>query len=164
VIVVCDASPLILLAKTNRLAVLPALLGKDIVVLDCVVKELLHEGAGPVETDRLRAFLAGTTQASWTGPIEPSLALITSDQSSLAWAIEHKAAWLVADERLLRRIARDHGVSVVGFCGLLVQAARSGLLSPAQVRTDLDQAIGQHGFRISVRLYREILANLEKPR
>ncbi len=159
-IVVCDASPLIFLAKTNRLAIVPALLGKDIVVLDCVVKELLHERAGRVETDRLRAFLAGTTQQVWQGEAEPSLALSASDQSSLGWAIEHSAAWLVTDERLLRRVARDHGIAVVGYCGLLVQAAHSGLLSPDQVRADLDQAINQDGFRISVRLYREILDSL----
>jgi len=73
-IAVCDASPLIFLANTNRLAILPALLGKDIVVLDCVVKELLHERAGPLEADRLRTFLAGTTQPVWQGGIEPSLA------------------------------------------------------------------------------------------
>ena len=162
--VVCDASPLIFLAKTNRLAIVPALLGKDIVVLDCVVKELLHERAGPVETHRLRAFLAGTSRPSWKGPLEASLALSISDQSSLSWAIENKAAWLVADERLLRRVARDHGIAVVGFCGLLVQASRSGLLGRDQVRTDLDQAISRHGFRISVRLYREILTSLEGDR
>jgi predicted nucleic acid-binding protein len=160
-IVVCDASPLVFLAKANRLPILPALLGNDIVVLDCVVKELLHERASPVETERLRTFLTGTTQPVWQGKIEPSLALSTSDQSSLTWAIEHKAAWLVADERLLRRVALDHGIAVTGFCGLLIQAARSGLLSPGQVRSDLDQAISHHGFRISVQLYREILANLE---
>ena len=159
-IVVCDASPLIFLAKTNRLGIVPALLGKDIVVLDCVAKELLHERAGQVETDRLRAFLAGTTQPVWQGEVEPSLALSASDQSSLGWAIEHSAAWLVTDERLLRRVARDHGIAVVGFCGLLVQAAHSGLLGADHVRDDLDQAINQHGFRISVRLYREILASL----
>ena len=159
-IVVCDASPLIFLAQTNRLAIVPALLGDDLVVLDCVVKELLHERAGPVETDRLRAFLAGTIQPAWQGGIEPSLALSASDQSSLGWAIEHNAVWLVTDERLLRRVARDHGIAVLGFCGLLVQAGQSGLLSPDEVRADLDQAINQHGFRISVRLYREILASL----
>jgi hypothetical protein len=36
-IVACDASLLVFLAKANRLPVLPALLGNDIGVLDCVV-------------------------------------------------------------------------------------------------------------------------------
>jgi predicted nucleic acid-binding protein len=129
-----------------------------------VVEELLHERAGPFEVDRLRAFLGGAKQPVWQGRLEASLALSDSDQSSLAWAIEHRADWLLADERLLRRVARDHGIAVVGFCGLLVQAARRGLLSPDQIRTDLDLAIGQHCFRSSVHLYREILARLGSAR
>ena len=159
-IVVCDASPLIMLAKLNRLSVLSALLGDDIVVLDCVVRELLSDRAGPVEMERLQTFLKGTQTPFFQGRVVTSQALSGSDQSSLAWAIEHHATWLVADDRLLRRIAKEHGIAVVGFCGLLAQSARIGILAPHEVQKDIDEAITRHGLRISVRLYREILSSL----
>jgi hypothetical protein len=38
--VVCDASPLIFLAKLDRLGLICGLLGKDAVVLQCVVDEV----------------------------------------------------------------------------------------------------------------------------
>ncbi len=161
-LIVCDASPLIFLAKANRLSLIPALFQGEIVVLDCVVQELVHEDTPPAEADRLRAFLTTATTASWSGPLEPSSALSVSDRSSLAWAIEQRADWLLADDRLLRRVASNHGIAVVGFCGVLVQAARKGLLSSAQVRTDLDHAIAHEGLRLSVALYREILEVLSQ--
>ena len=57
-IVLCDASPLIFLAKLNRLHLIPQLLGPDVVVLQCVVNEVL--GTAQVqhpEQQRLAAWL-----------------------------------------------------------------------------------------------------------
>jgi predicted nucleic acid-binding protein len=161
-LVVCDASPLIFLAKANRLSLIPSLFPGDVVVLDVVVRELLHESTPAVEAQRLRAFLANAASPSWEGKLDPSSSLSISDRSSLAWAIANRADWLLADERLLRRVAAEHGIAVVGFCGILVQSARVGLLTPAQVRFDIDTAISRDHLRISVQLYREILLALPK--
>ena len=57
-VVVCDASPLIILAKLDRLHLITDLLGNDIVVLQCVADEVLGERAGTLERQRLDDFLS----------------------------------------------------------------------------------------------------------
>jgi predicted nucleic acid-binding protein len=51
--VVCDASPLIFLAKVDRLGLIREILGERIVVLQCVADEVESEQADPVEAARL---------------------------------------------------------------------------------------------------------------
>jgi predicted nucleic acid-binding protein len=159
-IVICDASPLIFLAKLNRLDLISTLLGAQPVVLDCIQRELLSEKVPPVEGDRLRRFHQTATIPAFNGVFSPSRSLSRSDQSTLAWAVENHADWLFADERLLRRVAREQGISVIGFCGLLIQAVKMGVLTSPEVRNDIDQAITEHDFRISIRLYQELLRKL----
>jgi len=159
-IVICDASPLIFLAKLNRLDLIASVLHGEIVVLDCVRRELLTEKIHPLEEERIRRFLETTRNPVFNAVFSPSFSLSSSDQSTLSWAIQNHADWLLADERLLRRIAREQGIAVVSFCGLLVQAAKAGFLSAEEVRADIDTAISRHHFRISIRLYQAILHEL----
>jgi len=160
-VVLCDASPLIFLAKVDALAWIRQVLPGRHVVLKCVVRELVGERAGPVEAERLRGWLEQVEVIDFEGSLFPSRALSRSDQSTLAWAVENRAAWLVADEGLLRRFARDRGIGVIGFCGLLVKAVEQGLLGPEQARRKLDAAVDQHDLRISISLYRRILEVLQ---
>lgn len=159
-IVICDASPLIFLAKTGSLDLIGKVLPGRLVVLGCVVREILGEGAGPVEIDRLRNWLEQVEVIEYEGSLFSASALSRRDQSTLAWAVSHEAAWLVADERLLRRVAQQRGIRVIGFCGLLVKAAEGGLLASRECRRLVDEAIDLHGLRISVNLYRRILEAL----
>lgn len=159
-IVLCDASPLIFLARTGSLDLIGKVLPGRLVVLGCVVREILGEGAGPVEIDRLRNWLEQVEVIEYEGSLFSASALSRSDQSTLAWAVNHEAAWLVADERLLRRVAQQRGIRVIGFCGLLVKAAEGGLLASRECRRLVDEAIDLHGLRISVNLYRRILEAL----
>jgi predicted nucleic acid-binding protein len=156
-VVICDASPLIFLAKLAALELIERVIPGRLVVLECVVREVLSERAGPVEVDRLRQWLQGVEVLESEGSLFPSSVLSKSDQSTLAWAVNHGAAWLVCDERLLRRVARQRGMGVIGFCGILVKAVERGHLSPREARAMLDAAVDQHGLRISVALYRRII-------
>jgi len=160
-LVVCDASPLIFLAKVDQLQLLATIPGGDCIVVESVAQELVSEQAGPVEKSRLEAWLSGAQIVSSPGRIVESQALSTSDHASLTWAVEHHAAWVVADDRLLRRFARDHGIATIGFCGILIQAAALGLLTAARARHLLDEAISQHGLRISLPVYQAALGRLE---
>lgn len=72
-LVVCDASPLIFLAKANRLSLIMALFPGRIVALDTVVRQLLHEGTPAVEAARLKVFLDNVERPSWAGPFDPGL-------------------------------------------------------------------------------------------
>lgn len=156
-IVVCDASPLIFLAKVAGLEWIGRVVPGRQVVLGCVVCEVLSGRAGPVEAERLRSWLEGVEVIEYEGGLFPSSALSHSDRCTLAWTVNHGAAWLVADERLLRRFARDRGIGVIGFCGILVKAVEGGLLPAREGRAVLDAAVDEHGLRISIALYRRIV-------
>ena len=158
--VICEASPLIFLAKLDALALLQALLPGRWVVLQCVVDEVLGSRAGPLEAERLRRWLAGMEVIDFEGSLCPSRALSRSDQSSLAWAVQNNADWLIADDRLLRRFAREHHLSVLGFCGVLIQCVDHQLLDARMARKMIDQAVERHGLMISVAVYRRILEAL----
>jgi predicted nucleic acid-binding protein len=159
--VICDASPLIFLAKVDALALLQALIPGRWVVLQCVVDEVLGVRAGPVEAERLRRWLAEVEVIDYEGSLFPSRALSRSDQSSLAWAVKNHAEWLIADDRLLRRFAKEHHLGVIGFCGVLVKCVEHQLLDARGARELIDQAVGRHGLMISVSLYRRILDVLQ---
>lgn len=159
-VVLSDASPLIFLAKLDRLGLIKRLIPGRHVILECVVKEVLSHRSNPIEFERLRAWVNSVEVVQYEEKIFPTSALSVSDQSTLAWALNNNAEWLIADERLLRKFARDRGVQVIGFCGLLVKAAKKGLISQKESREMLDVAIDQHGLRISIRLYRKILSDL----
>jgi hypothetical protein len=159
--VVCDASPLIFLAKLGRLPLISATLGGSVVVPQCIVDEVLSDSAGPQERARLIELLEHVQVVDFEASWAPSRSLSRSDQSVLAWAVENGADWLVTDERLLRRIAIAEGVRVVGFLGLLIVAAQRGSLSRSAARLAIDDAVSKHGCRISIDLYRRLLVELE---
>jgi len=46
--------------------------------------------------------------------------------------LSDRAEWLLADERLLRRFARERGIQVIGFCGLFLQAVRMDQMTSQQ--------------------------------
>jgi predicted nucleic acid-binding protein len=90
--------------------------------------------------------------------------LSASDRQTLTFAVRQRAAWLVADERLMRRIAAVAGVATIatiGTLGLLAAAARRGLISRQAALSDLNVAVASHNFRISIALYQKFLAELE---
>jgi predicted nucleic acid-binding protein len=159
-VVVCDASPLIFLAKLNRLELIEQVSGREPVVLRCVKEEVLSDRASPVERERLENWFSGVRLIDYSGSLFASNALSRSDQSSLAWAVENQAEWLLADERLLRQFAKEYGVRVIGFCGLLLQAVRLRHLRAEKARQLIDVAVRDHGFRISIELYQRIQREL----
>ena len=94
-IVVSDASPLIILSKLDRLHLLTALFDTDITVLRCVASEVLGERAGILERQRLDAFFESDVRiVEFSGSDLASKALSASDQSTLTYCEENKADWL----------------------------------------------------------------------
>lgn len=160
-VVLCDASPLIFLAKLDRLELIALVTKRPLVVVEAVVREVLSDRAGPVEHQRLERWISRVEVVQQEGAAFASDALSESDRSSLAWAVENRAEWLLADERLLRRFAQTYGIKVIGFCGILVQAAKQGHVSAEEARDCVDRAIRDHRCRLSVDVYRRILTELE---
>ncbi len=159
-IVVCDASPLIFLAKLDALELLGQVVPGRLIVLQQVWNEIMSEQAGPAELDRLREWMEDVEVVDCQDRFLSTSVLSLSDQSTLAWAVKNDAAWMVADERLLRGIALQRGIRVIGFCGILVKAVERGLLAASKARMMLDAAVDHHGLRISIALYRRIMEAL----
>jgi predicted nucleic acid-binding protein len=90
------------------------------------------------------------------GPQILSVSLGAGESEAIILALELRAQLVILDDRPARRLAQALQVPVVGTVGILVAAKRRGLL-PA-VRPSLD-ALLQHDFRISQRLYEQVLAD-----
>ncbi|NOY00490.1 MAG: hypothetical protein GXP30_12255, partial [Verrucomicrobia bacterium] len=89
-------------------------------------------------------------------------ALSLCDQSTLRWAIDNDINWLLADERLLRRVAVEEGISVIGFLGLLTGAAFRKHITANKARELVDEAVSKHGCRISIAVYQRVMEELDK--
>ncbi len=158
--ILCDASPLIFLAKLDHLDLINRVLDGQVFVLQCVIDELQTESASPKEVERLALFFQSVEVIDFEITDLESSALSRSDQSTLRWAIENDVDWLLADERLLRRVANEEEIKVIGFLGLLVGAAASRIITPSEAREAVDEAVSQHGCRISVAVYQRVLGEL----
>ena len=160
-IVVCDASPLIFLAKLNRLDLILPLLGPEVVVLQCVATEVTESGkAGEIELRRLNGFLKSVRIVEFNESAYSPGRLSASDRQTLTYAVQQRADWLLADERLMRRIATEEGLATIGTLGLLAAAAKNGLVTTKEALADIEAAVSSHGFRISVALYQRFRAEM----
>ncbi len=159
--IVCDASPLIFLAKLDRLDLVARVLSGEMFVLRRVVDEVLSESAGVVERRRLAAFFESVEVIDFEVPDEQVGSLSHSDRSTLAWAIENQVNWLLADERLLRRVAVQENIAVIGFPGVLLRSARQKILSVAEVRNEINECVSRHRCRISIALYQRLMSELD---
>ncbi|MCC5842780.1 MAG: hypothetical protein JJU05_00875 [Verrucomicrobia bacterium] len=158
---VCDAGPLILMAKLDQLNLILREPKFQPVILRCVADEILRGPFQPGEEDRLRSLLGKIPVQVHSGNPSASGSLSQCDLDSLAWARSQPGAWLLADDRLLRRAASAAGLRVLGFPGLLIQQTRRGQLSSAAAKVLLDEAVSKHQYRISIELYQKISESLE---
>lgn len=128
-VVVADASPLISLAKIQRLLLLKELFG-GIVVPAAVYHEAVDRGKDHSESKDIAA-------ADWIRTAEPNnVAAVDGLEKDLgkgeAQAIvlaEELGALLLIDEVRGRRVAERRGLKIKGTLGVLAQARRMGLVS-----------------------------------
>ena len=159
-LIICDASPLILLAKINQLDLIHKVLEGEILVLQCIVDEVCSDSAGEVERLRQNRFLENVKIVDFNDSDYPSQSLSANDRSVLNWSIHNHPEWLVADERLLRRIAKEENLKVIGTLGILVAAQHKGLLTKEKTKQAVDELVSVHKLRISVGLYQKVLEEL----
>ncbi|MEO0413910.1 MAG: hypothetical protein AAF226_03030 [Verrucomicrobiota bacterium] len=159
--VICDASPLIFLAKLNELDLVAEVLKCEIIVLQSTVDEILIDRVPEIERIRLEKFLQRVTISNFKEIDYPSKSLSKSDRAVLNWAIQNQPDWLIADERLLRRIAQEEGLRVIGFIGVLFAATQQNIRTKAEVRALINDAVGIHSCHISVELYQRLMAELD---
>lgn len=137
IVVVADTSPLNYLVQIDCEHILPELYD-SVFVPTVVVEELDH----PHTVAAVRTWL--TRAPAWlvvrdvASAPDPGLAqLDPGERQAIQLAQQEHAHLLLMDERLGVRIARQRGLSVTGTLGVLLQAARRGLVDVERALTDL---------------------------
>jgi predicted nucleic acid-binding protein len=162
VIVVADSSPLIFLAKLNRLSLLTKLYGNRLVIPGQVRTEVLRPKAGSDDVYVLQKFIDECTVTAVQRPQCFAEALSAADNAALTLAVRKKAERILVDERLMRRIAEAEGISTTGTIGILFTAIKAEMISYEDAKADLRKLVARFGFRISVSVYEAALEAFTK--
>jgi len=125
---VCNASPVIVLAKTGQLSLVDALC-RQLLLPDAVAEDILR---GPEDDPARAAVLAG-----WGKRVSPAglpRALVEwglgiGETSVLAVALEHMPCGALLDDAVARAACRSFGVPTMGTLGLLLKAKVLGLVA-----------------------------------
>jgi len=161
-IVVADARPLIFLTKLSRLELIPRLYPGEVFVPAAVRDELLAPPIRPDEEHALRAFLQDCTIVRVSKPRSFASAMSRADKATLTLAVRKHADLLLADDRLIRRMALFERVRPMGTLGILLSAMRKGWLAPAATRLAVQALIRSHGFRIRIDVFEEVLSEIAR--
>lgn len=162
-IVVSDSSPLILFARIGRFDLLHTVF-TQIVIPDAVYAEVVSTGLDrPTSAPGALAVVAAL-QASWltrhavsnsTAATRLTADLGRGEAEAIALASEVGSRRILLDDRLGRRLARSHGLEVIGSAGVLIRAKALGAIP--LVRPLLDE-LRLAGLYLSADVYHEACA------
>ena len=152
---VINASPLILLGKIDRLALLEAL-QPNFVIPVSVKLEVLAGPTGDVARDWIQT---GRIQKRVINDAIPHVSVLAWDLGAgetavISWALANPGAWSVLDDLAARTCAQIFGVPVLGTLGILLRAKRVGLITT--LRPELEHLL-QAGSLLSSALIDEAL-------
>jgi predicted nucleic acid-binding protein len=141
---VIDASPLIYLARAERLDLLQ-ILAPEIQVPLAVAKEVLLRGPG----DAAARALADTSWLRQVDPGVPPARLIAWDLGPgetevLAWALGHPGSLVLMDDLAGRRCAGVLGFECTGTLGLVLRAKKTGKVAAARPVVDRLRSAGMY--------------------
>ena len=153
--IVCNTSPLILLAKIHRLGTLIRLYS-ELMIPKAVADEI---GIKPgKENDQVQALLKkGTLQLGQVSEkilAELPIDLGRGEREAIALAIESGSDLVILDDQQGRLVSRDKGLSVTGTVGVLIEAKERGFVP--SLRSEIDRMI-EAGMWISEVFYHRIL-------
>ena len=157
-IVISDTSVITYLIQIDELLLLKELFGE--VIIPEKVKEELSQISGQLSiiesTDWIK--VRRITNQNLYNEIEENLD--SGETESIVLAIELQADILLIDEKKGRRIAEKYGLRITGLLGILIEAKEENIIK--EVKPMLDRLIYEIGFRISPRLYQEILKKVNE--
>lgn len=152
-LVVSDASPLIVIAKTGLIPVLNGMV-EEVIIPETVYAECTLDLALPGAQAVRAAVEAGQIHAHPdAAPDEELTGLDAGELAAIHLALALQCPVLM-DERLGRQVARHRGLTVIGSAGLLLGAKQRGLV-PA-VAPILDQW-RQSGYFLSEAVIKAVL-------
>ncbi len=130
-VIICDASPLILLAKIDALDLLP-LVAQRILVPRAVWNEVVIAGTMRPEVGQIRQhFASAVVEADPTVAAAYGLQVDSGEAEALALAAQYPQCILLMDDARGRRLALASGFRVFGTLGLVVRAKREGHIAAA---------------------------------
>lgn len=153
--VVCNTSPLILLAKIHRLDTLIRLYS-ELMIPKAVANEI---GTKPgKENDQVQALLKKGTLQLRHGS-EKIIAELPTDlgrgeREAIALAIASSADLVILDDQQGRLVSRDKNLTITGTVGVLIEAKERGFIP--SLRPEMDRLI-EAGMWISEVFYHRIL-------
>jgi predicted nucleic acid-binding protein len=157
-LIVCDSSPLIALAKCDKLNILDSLF--DIVLIP---EQVYHEFSvsGKPEAAVIAAWARGKVDEPGEANLSRANALSLGPGETAAIALywEKSADFLLIDERKGRRIASQNGIKIIGIAGILLAAKNRGLISAVKPFLDL---LLNASYYISDSLYRTALQSAKE--
>jgi len=151
IVVVADTSPLNYLVQIEKAHVLPSLYER-VLVPNAVLDELRHPAAVPAVQRWLGSTPSWLIVRAAASEVDPALSrLDPGERDAIQLAKQERADLLLMDEKLGVRTAREQGLAVTGTLGVLVQAARRGLIDVDEALTHLQAT----DFRCSHRVLEE---------
>lgn len=157
-IIVSDTSPIANLIVVGYIHLLPQLFG-TVIIPDAVYQELLANGINHPATQIVQTVnwleVRSVTDQQQVETLERDRNLDPGEANAIVLALELQATQLLIDERLGRLEAKRQGLRITGILGVLL-AAKSQALIP-KVHPMMDALIQRANFRISPRLYSEVL-------
>jgi len=168
-IVVCDATPLILLAKLSDFQLLKILYQK-IYIPQEVFDEIVTKGRGKTGEKELKAAQADWVEVKTISgqakikKLEEVYGLGDGEASAIILSQELRANFLLTDDGIARKVALGlfKGTSIVvsGTIGVLKLAREKGLISKDQLKSKIG-SLKEEGFYLKDDLYRQILSEIE---
>jgi predicted nucleic acid-binding protein len=127
-LIICDASLLILLAKLKRLDLLRAL-SDEIWIPEAVWREVVSEGAGRPEVRLIEnEFSTAIRRADVELEAAFRLQVDAGEAAALALAAHHRHACLLMDDARGRMVAELNDFRCIGTLGWLMRAKTAGLV------------------------------------
>ena len=162
-IVVSDATPIITLAKIDRLDILGRFY-HEVLLPNAVFDEVCRNPAFAAEAAAIQKcefMRLKTVSRTQSVKILMASGLDLGESEAIVLADTLADALLLIDERKGRQIARNMGIRITGTLGILLQAKKLGLIK--NIKPLLDRLITEN-IRISESLYSSILEQAgEKP-
>jgi hypothetical protein len=154
--VVCNASPLINLARVGQLSLLSRLFGR-VLLPEAVWHEVVEEGQGQPGGGEIGEAAWIDRRVVANRQLTHSLRqdLDPGEAEAIALAVEIEADLLLMDERLGRETARHFGLRCLGLIGVMCAAKQRGYL--VALKPFLEQLRDSAGFWISSALYGQVL-------
>jgi predicted nucleic acid-binding protein len=154
---VVNASPLILLARIDRLELL-ASLAKLLVLPEAVIREIQAGSHRDETADKIKNLPSVLQVADRPVPDRIRLWDLGAGESQvLAHGLESPGAEVVLDDLAARRCARSLGLRMTGTLGVVILCRHRGVIGAAR---PVIEALREAGLRLKLALMEEALAKV----